>query len=341
MKKTIAIICAAVISGGVVAGLGYISKGFTDWSKENWQIKTNQSVVDGEFSVAPAEASDGIELSIMRLNAGNSASDDGIATTSLSDTYTVVAYVTPSDATDTVEFSLAWADPDSAFASGKDVEEYIELTANGLTATVKCLKPFGSQILLKCQGKIGKTITATCTLDYIKRADGSLGYPHGFKLYNGGGYELNEMPLGDFNWVVNPYLSAGTISGEFVFGDEVTVELNQAVKDNVSAACSGANSSYSFRRKKCSINNSSCDLTFADLIVVHYETSTTTSRLKQQLVAACEEQINDITISVPFEYKYDGNVLTSGVLSRSYPLDTNGLYTALSGLSLSPSELIF
>lgn len=51
---------------------------------------------------------------------------------SYADTYTVTATITPADATyKDVEFSVAWKNPNSTWASGKKVSDYVTITQTG------------------------------------------------------------------------------------------------------------------------------------------------------------------------------------------------------------------
>lgn len=85
----------------------------------------------------------------------------------------LTATVTPSSATDTkVDWSIAWKNPSSAWASGKTVTNYVTVkaTSNGaLTANVTCLQAFGEQIIITVSVRDNANIKATCTVDYKQR----------------------------------------------------------------------------------------------------------------------------------------------------------------------------
>lgn len=86
---------------------------------------------------------------------------------------TLTAKVSPESAIDkTVTWSAAFADPSSAWASGKNVYDYISVkpTSDGaLTAVVSAVQPFGEQIIISVVCRANAKVKASCTVDYGKR----------------------------------------------------------------------------------------------------------------------------------------------------------------------------
>ena len=72
--------------------------------------------------------------------------------------YTITVTPTPADAHDT----YAWTSTD---------DESVKLTPSdgGKTCKVECLKAFGTQITLTCTSESNPDITASLTVDYVKR----------------------------------------------------------------------------------------------------------------------------------------------------------------------------
>ena len=65
--------------------------------------------------------------------------------------YTVTATIEPAGALQKADWSLAWANGSSSWASGKTVTDYVTVSTSeggGLTATVTLVKPFSEQIIL-------------------------------------------------------------------------------------------------------------------------------------------------------------------------------------------------
>jgi hypothetical protein len=91
-------------------------------------------------------------------------------------TYTLTATITPADADDqSVTWASAWTDAGASRASGKDVDDYLELSASGLTATLTLIQNFGEQITITVTSSVNSDATATCTVDYKQKIN-SLGF---------------------------------------------------------------------------------------------------------------------------------------------------------------------
>ncbi len=89
---------------------------------------------------------------------------------------TVTATVSPSTATNkNIEWELAWSNPDSAYASGKTVTDYVTVTptsAGSATATVNCIHAFAEQIKLLAISESNPGVYASINIDYRKRYEG-------------------------------------------------------------------------------------------------------------------------------------------------------------------------
>lgn len=86
---------------------------------------------------------------------------------------TLQATVLPEYATNkTVTWLVAFVDPSSVWANGKDINDYfiVTPTADGsTTATARCLQPFGEQIKITVTSRDGSAITASCIVDFEQR----------------------------------------------------------------------------------------------------------------------------------------------------------------------------
>lgn len=95
------------------------------------------------------------------------------ATASEFGSVTVTATVLPETTIDKrVDWSLAWANPSSTWAKGKEVGDYISLDSMDNSVTATCLAPFGEQIVLKATLKADETLSDSMTLDFYKRVEG-------------------------------------------------------------------------------------------------------------------------------------------------------------------------
>ena len=87
--------------------------------------------------------------------------------------YTLTATVTPSHAMNKeVDWSVAFVDPETAWAKGKTVTDYVTVTPESdgaLTATVECLQAFAAEIKVTVTSREDPSITAECVCDYAQR----------------------------------------------------------------------------------------------------------------------------------------------------------------------------
>lgn len=94
----------------------------------------------------------------------------GVSTTAEA-AYTVTAVVLPADANQNVSWNLAWKNPSSSWANGKDVEDYVDivLSDDTKTATISCKQPFGEQIKVTVVSVENNSAKANLTLDYAQK----------------------------------------------------------------------------------------------------------------------------------------------------------------------------
>ena len=85
----------------------------------------------------------------------------------------VEAVVLPANASDkSVNWSVTFADPSSDWATGKAVADYLTVTpasSGSAKATIKCLQPFGEQIIVTVSSVSNPTAKASCTIDFLHR----------------------------------------------------------------------------------------------------------------------------------------------------------------------------
>lgn len=85
----------------------------------------------------------------------------------------IIATITPANLTkNSLTWSVAFNDPNSDWASGKTVTDYVTVsvdTDSDTICTVTCLQAFGEQIIVKCQSVDYPGIYATATVDYVRK----------------------------------------------------------------------------------------------------------------------------------------------------------------------------
>ena len=149
-------------------GIAIPSKGFTDWSKFKKNPQVEQP--DKPDFVKPDSGLiiDQIVANGMLLSTGTAAADeDG----NMSQLFT--ATITPLNATNKeVNWAIAFKNPDSEWATGKNIDDYVTVTPTSdgaLTATVTCKAAFGEQIELTVTSRSNPGAYAVASIDYAKR----------------------------------------------------------------------------------------------------------------------------------------------------------------------------
>lgn len=202
IKKLSAVLFAVLLIAVLV--LSVLTKGFTDWrfGKELPTVNDlNSNVV-----VTPQESDGGIRL-MVNFEPGITQDDEPDYE---SETLTITATVSPDNSADNtgLDWSMAFKNPASEWATGKTLSDYMTLTPSGedaagsKTVSVKCLKPFGEQVVITATSQDNPEVTASCTADFAQRVESAT-------LKFG---DLNVNLGGDTNvkWELNPN---GTVVG--------------------------------------------------------------------------------------------------------------------------------
>ena len=157
---------------GMTIYFGVKSKGFKEWeflNGEQTEEEQPSGVTDG----------DGNELESGTTYALPTAMVYAVPTSesaSAGEGVTVRATVKPETAIDkSVTWSVAFANAESVWASGKTASDYLTVTPDeedSRIAVLTCNEAFGEQILLTCASVSDPTKTATCTVDYAQQITG-------------------------------------------------------------------------------------------------------------------------------------------------------------------------
>lgn len=103
----------------------------------------------------------------------------GIATVAADDVTSVPVTVTSSNPDERITWSIAFNNPDSTWATGKTVTDYVTVTPTSdgaLTATVSVSQEFQEQIIVTATSRIDTTASVSCTVDYKDRYKLAGGY---------------------------------------------------------------------------------------------------------------------------------------------------------------------
>lgn len=196
IKKLSAVLFAVLLIAALV--LSVLTKGFTDW-RFGKELPVSESL-DSNVVITPQESDGGIRL-MVNFEPGITQDDEPDYE---SETLTITATVSPDNSADNtgLDWSMAFKNPAAEWATGKTLSDYMTLTPSGTdvagskTVSVKCLKPFGEQIVITATSQDNPEVTASCTADFAQRVESAT-------LKFG---DLNVNLGGDTNvkWELNP-----------------------------------------------------------------------------------------------------------------------------------------
>lgn len=215
-KKFLSIIFAAVMAtcGVFAAGCG---KG-----KDDVQEKKKDTVVSGNVIVSEEE-NQSMSLLTKRIPRDEY---EKYGVTQLTETaYTLTATVSPAGASDqTVDWTIAWVNSTSTWASGKNVTDYITITPSSdgaLTATLACVSAFGEQVKVTVTSRSNASAKASCTVDYAKKIQSVSMQLYAYKSDTWTKIDKVTIPgsgsSGNLCCVPTVTFSVGTISDNYTF----------------------------------------------------------------------------------------------------------------------------
>ena len=167
--KILAGILATVLLAGATTTVVCLSRDKEPTSQGQVSIQPNDSV-DNVTDENGEVLNEGVNVMPARMTFRSARAITG---ESKSNRATIQANIKPENATNkNVSWSVAFVNPQSAWATGKNVNDYVTVTpqsAGSNIATVECLKPFGEQIKLKVVSESNSNAQAECTIDFAKR----------------------------------------------------------------------------------------------------------------------------------------------------------------------------
>ena len=226
--KILSLFLALIIVAGVITGVVFWQKGnitFTPIEQEqpNDEDETpddgEQPTDDEQGGAIIGEVQEsGVSLMVARIPVSEFAAS-GVS--ALAETaYTLTATVSPSNATNTtLDWSVAFVNPSSSWATGKTVTDYVTVAPVGgvpTQATVSCLQPFGEQIKVVVVSRDNSEAKAECLVDYVARLEKTTVT-----------YQANSSISGDTALVLDGTNSASNFPS-------VKVALSTSAKKNVS-----------------------------------------------------------------------------------------------------------
>ena len=164
----------AIVIAGAAALVGFLSDGFKNWDKFKDEEQAEQTDETADGAVISDGVSHGIKLMSARAQFDEDPSAGGSSDTA--STYVLTATVEPNYAANkAVDWSVAFVNASSEWATGKTVTDYVTVTPESdgaLKATVKCLKAFGEQIKVTVTSRDNAEASASCLIDYKQKLAG-------------------------------------------------------------------------------------------------------------------------------------------------------------------------
>ena len=172
----IALVLILAILGGVLAAV------LTETNPKDWFEQPAGEETETSDEEAPANTENGgavigtpVENGIKLMSAKIPVAEfaaNGVSAQAET-AHTLTATIVPDTATDkTVDWEVAFVNPTSAWANGKNVTDYVTVTPSvdgALTATVECFQAFGEQIKVVVTTRANASAFAECIVDYQKR----------------------------------------------------------------------------------------------------------------------------------------------------------------------------
>lgn len=283
--------------------------------------------------------------------------------------YMLTATIDPADADEqTLEWSVAFKDLASSWANGKTVTNYVTVTPTSDTknANVNCLAPFGEQIIVTVTSVDNPEAQATCTCDYVMRAQSLV-------------FELGEGGFDNISYSYSMEGTAHTIESELQItsmsmkattstvsdgGDFSSIVSSKSVPLFISewGEYEGVNRENTVRRREVNllINQTEKTLSIpggkgsALFYVENYsDEDYSVEWTETEKVKACElidqafrQAVKSYTayhtvVKVSYQLTYNGENYGSGTIDTYFNFNYQTIKVGVNGVSLDMSGIIF
>ena len=220
MKKRITTMVVSMLTLAALS-LSMVGCSTPSTSDTTNEVQTPQeSILAGGMQVGEME-NHGVKLMSAKIEP-TAYADYGIMPTAET-AFTLSASISPEDAANHgVDWELSFDNPDSAWASGKDVNEYVSMSPSSDTKsnTISCLQPFGNAIIVTAKSQDNPDISAICRLEYSQKVTSATLNIGNISVNLGGNTEIKY----EVSQAVNG--PGGVISAEIVTNDVYTIAEN-------------------------------------------------------------------------------------------------------------------
>lgn len=177
----------------------------------------DQALISGGMLAEVADE-DGIALHLVRK-----AAPVGASATAVSNDYTITATVKPEAADNkSVDWTIRWKNPDSAWAQGKSVTDYCTITPESdgaLVATLHNVKDFGELIEVIATSRDNPEKQGTCRVNYVQKITGFT-------------FNMPDVASETTSFTYEVETSAYTVASNiWIDVDEVILELTDGFRD--------------------------------------------------------------------------------------------------------------
>lgn len=174
VSKIVAGALALAVAAGTICCIGYASRdnsgkwfGNSDLGSWHWADDKLDGGNEGGGPVISDGEANGMVMSATAIPL-DSYEEYGVSALA-ENAYSLSVTYTPSDTTyKKTNFTVAFKNPSSTWATGKTVTDYVTVTATGdTTATLTVLKHFSEQIIVTATNNRNSAVKATTTVDYV------------------------------------------------------------------------------------------------------------------------------------------------------------------------------
>ena len=346
-----AIVLCLVFALGAFAGCQFFNKDNDDVQNDDTQNEDKNIVADGGMVTEEENEEHGIAL--LSFDIPRELYDAYDILPIAESAKQLTATITPAEATNKkVDWTVAWKNPSSTWASGKTVTSYVTVTATSdgaLTANVSCLQAFGEQVIVKCTSRDNTDISASCTLDYVKRVS-SIGLSLSGTNVSKSGLYYKVSCKSSVTATFSPTFTDGTLTGTFTGGlasTELTSALFTAAKNavsNTSTTVFNQSSTTFFNANFASTSTVTATLgdcfTFIAINGNPYNVRSEWSKAFYNYVNSNQSTYH-AQIFVSYTYAYNGTSYGTGRAGVGIIFDPSSVAIAVGNVSLDTTTYIF
>lgn len=129
-----------------------------------------------------------------------------------------------------VEYSYSWYNPQSTWATDKDVTDYIQAyydDDNPLGVKLVCKKPFGEKIILVATSRADRSLFSQCTIDYGAKVSRVHMIVNGTSEF--GRFSLNTNDLYSYKYTNNDYAYYNSVTFDYGVGTIIPTSAGLAL----------------------------------------------------------------------------------------------------------------